>query len=217
MSKFMRHTGTNHLGSKVVIVFRELPDDPNSCLVVESQTLNEMYHDQLMRVLESSEAQSELDLYTVLQRRNFGDGQVMLNALHGRGLLKKMPVEKITVSPMPNRTAPLSEVNKAIRENKMTPQEKQARAAQEKATAESAPVTEPVVDGEQKPEQPPVGSDEQKRSLAETKLLTARMMEDDAKKLRDEAYQLDPSLKKGGRPSKDQKKKADTLTATEAE
>ena len=32
-------------------------------------------------------------------------------------------------------------------------------------------------------------------------------MEDDAKKLREEAYDLDPDLKKGGRPSKKQQKK----------
>jgi hypothetical protein len=157
-----------------------------------------MYHDQLMRVVDSQEAQSKVDLYEVLQRRNFGDGQIMLNALHNRGLLKKVAVDQIKVQPMPNRTAPLREVNDQIRGTASAPTPTKAAPAPEVAQPKEAP---------------PVGSDEQKRSLAETKLLTARLMEEDAKKLRDEAYRLDPSLKKGGRPSKDQKKKAEEISA----
>lgn len=194
MSRFTRHVGTNHLGTKVVIVFRELPDDPDHCLVVETKTLSEMYHDQLMRVVDSQEGQKEVDLYSVLQRRNFGDGQIMLNALHNSGLLRKEHVDKIQVVPMPNRSAPLRDVNNQIRTDRGL---------------------KPVVkapEGEAKTA-PPAGSDEQKKSLAETKLLTARLMEEDAQKLREEAYTLDPSLKKGGRPSKVQKKKADTIAA----
>lgn len=197
MAGFTKHVGVNHLGTKVVIVFRELPDDPDHCLVVETKTLSEMYHDQLMRVVDSQDAQATIDLYTVLQRRQFGDGMVMLQALHSKGLLKKMPVDQISVMPMPNRSAPLREVNDQIRG---TP-------------SEAKPVEAPKAAEVPKKEQPEVGSDEQKRSLAETKLLTARLMEEDAKKLRDEAYALDPSLKKGGRPSKDQKKKAEEISA----
>lgn len=197
MAGFTKHVGVNHLGTKVVIVFRELPDDTDHCLVVETKTLSEMYHDQLMRVVDSQEAQSTTDLYEVLQRRQFGDGMVMLQALHSRGLLKKMAVDQISVVPMPNRSAPLREVNDQIRG---TP-------------SKAKPVEAPKAAEAPKPDQPPIGSEEQQRSLAETKLLTARLMEEDAKKLREEAYKLDPSLKKGGRPSKDQKKKAEEISA----
>lgn len=200
MSKFTRHVGVNHLGTKVVIVFRELPDDPEHCLVVETKTLSEMYHDQLMRVVDSQEAQKDIDLYNVLGRRQFGDGLIMLQALHQRGLLKKMPIDQIQVVPMPNRSAALREVNAQIRADRGQ------KAVETPAKKTKAPADEVK-------EAPPVGSDEQKRSLAETKLLTARMMEEDAKKLRDEAYALDPSLKKGGRPSKAQKEKTESLTA----
>jgi hypothetical protein len=200
MSKFTRHVGTNHLGTKVIIVFRELPDDPDHCLVVETKTLNEMYHDQLLRVVDSAEAQKEVDLYNVLGRRNFGDGQIMINALHNRGLLKKESVDQISVVPMPNRSAPLRDINEQIRADRKQPSGK---------TAQPTVVEDPVT----KVPPPEVGSEEQKKSLAETKLLTARLMEEDAQKLREEAYTLDPSLKKGGRPSKVQQKKADTLAA----
>lgn len=200
MSKFTRHVGVNHLGTRVVIVFRELPDDPEHCLVVETKTLSEMYHDQLMRVVDSQEAQKDIDLYNVLGRRQFGDGLVMLQALHQRGLLKKMPIDQIQVVPMPNRAAPLREVNAQIRADRG---QKAVEAPAKKVEAPTAVVEEA----------PPVGSEEQKASLAESKLLQARLMEEDAKRLREEAYTLDPSLKKGGRPSKAQKVKAEAIAA----
>ena len=115
MAKFMKHVGVDTVGNKIVIIFREIPDDPSNCLIVRSNALSEMYHDQLMRVLESDDAQQTVNLYEVLQRRIFGDGQNMLNALHSRGLLIKMPVSSIRVSPMPNRFEELSVVNAAIR------------------------------------------------------------------------------------------------------
>lgn len=203
MVRFLRHVGKNHLGSKVIIVFREIPDDPEHCLVVESQTLPDMYHDNIMRTLESSSAQETVDLYEVLARSRFGDGQIMLNALHNRGLLKKCKVDQISVVPMPNRSAPLSEVNKQIREGKG-----EEALPTESASEVSEVVENPViVDTQPTQEQPTEGSEEQQKSLAESKLLQARLMEDDAQRLRKEAYDLDPDLKKGGRPSKKQVKK----------
>ena len=52
-----------------------------------------------------------------------------------------------------------------------------------------------------------VGDNTDTKAAAESKLLQARLMEEDAKKMREEAYALDPSLKKGVRPSKKQQKK----------
>jgi len=206
MTNFTKHVGTNHLGTKVVIVFRELPEDEDSCLVVETKTLPEMYHDQLMRVVDSQEGQSVLNLYEVLQRRMFGDGRPMLQGLHERGLLKKMSVDQISVVPMPNRSAPLRDINKQI-SGSQSPGDVAETTTPVELPNTQASAEAPVAD------QPPVGSDEQKSSLAETKLLTARLMEEDAKKLREEAYTLDPSLKKGGRPSKAQKEKAEGISA----
>lgn len=190
MSKFTKHVGQDHLGNKLVIVFRELPDDPDNSLVVYSNTLPEMYHDQLFRVIDSDEAQQVVDLFEILTRRSFGDGMVMLNALHSKGLLRKMPVDKLTVTPMPNRTASLREVNNQIRASK----------GQAVHTAKvDAPV--PVVEA---PVGAPVAATEPLtvRDQAKAKLDAARQMEEDALKLREEAYTMDPGLKKGGRPSK---------------
>lgn len=215
MTRFLKHVGKNHLGSKVVVVFRELPDDQNSCLVVESQSLSDMYHDNLMRVVESNAAQSTVDLYEVLGRSHFGDGQQMLNALHQRGLLKKYSIDQIIVEPMPNRTAPLREVNNQVRAGKGMP----ASVATPVQTAK--PDTGVVLDTQPKTAAPVKTelSEDKKKSVAESKLLQARLLEEDAQKLRKEAYELDPSLKKGGRPTRKQQEQVEQgeVSADEAE
>ena len=203
MSRFLKHVGKNQHGSRVVVVFRELPEDPDSCLVVHSDSLMDMYHDNIMRTVESNAAQDTVDLFEVLSRSRFSDGGQMLNTLHQRGLLKKYKIDDITMLPMPNRTVSLREVNNAIREGKgeeVFP----ANVQTETKAADENPV---VVDTAPQTAQAEVGSEEQQKSLAESKLLQARLMEEDAKSLREEAYKLDPDLKKGGRPSKKQVKK----------
>ena len=196
MARFLKHVGKNQHGSRVVIVFRELPDDEEHCLIVQSDRLTDMYHDNLMRAVESNAAQDTVDLYEVLARSHFGDGGQILNTLHERGLLQKYSVDDINVEPVPNRTAPLRLINEQIR-NGNAPE---APATEENEVKVDSPVvidTQPI----------DTGSPEQQKSLAESKLLQARLMEEDAKKLREDAYTLDPDLKKGGRPSKKQAKK----------
>lgn len=190
MSKFTKHVGQDHLGNKLVIVFRELPDDPDNCLVVYSNTLSEMYHDQLMRIVDSDEAQQVVDLFEVLTRRNFGDGMIMLNALHSKALLRKMPVDKIVVTPMPNRQAPLREINNQIRTSK-------GQAVHAAKVDAPLPVVEVPVGAPVEATEPLTVRDQ-----AKAKLDAARQMEEDALRLREEAYAMDPGLKKGGRPSK---------------
>lgn len=187
MSKIMRHVGQDHLGHRLVVVFRELPEDPEHCLVVESSTLPDMYHDNLMNVIESDEAQQTVNLYEVLNRRVFGDGQHMLNALHNRGLLKKLSVDQVFLIPMPNRKLPLREANQAI-----SGQPVQQPAAQNPVEPQAQPEVAPV----------PVAEQDPNKAQALGLMEQARLLEADAKRYREQAYALDPALKAGGRPAK---------------
>lgn len=207
MARFMKHVGKNQHGSKVVVVFREIPDDPDHCLVVQSDALMDMYHDGLMRTLESNAGQETVDFYEVLARNSFADGMQMLNALHHKGLLQKYSVDDIMMEPLPNRSVPLRMVNEQIATGAIS---SEPAPATEEAPAVDSPV---LVDTDPNAGKPEVGSEEQKKSLAESKLLQARLMEEDAKNLREEAYKLDPDLKKGGRPSKKQVKKVEQAKA----
>ena len=79
----LRHVGHDAKSKrKYVVVFRQLPDDANSALVVETESLVDRYHDGLMGATESSEAQQTNDLYTVLNSKLFFDGKNILNSLH---------------------------------------------------------------------------------------------------------------------------------------
>ena len=210
MTAFTKHVGRNNNGSRLVVVFREIPGAEDHCLCVESDSLMEMYHDQLLREVNSKEAQATVDLFKVLERRHFGDGRQMLNGLHEMGKLRKYPVSEITMMPMPNRPVPLAMVNEQIKDGTIA-EETNVKAED---VVPEAPVTEGVsVDTEAGLVKPvevapvTVGDNVDSKVAAEGKLLQARLMEEDAKKMREDAYALDPSLKKGGRPSKKQQKK----------
>ena len=56
----MKHVGK--YGEKpCVVVFREIPNEPENCLVVMSDSLDEVKHDNLMNVVQSAEGQEAKD------------------------------------------------------------------------------------------------------------------------------------------------------------
>ena len=201
MSNITRHVGIDHLGNKIVVVFRELPEDPEHCLVVQSSTLPDMYHDNLMNVVESLEAQQTINLYEVLNRRVFGDGGQILQTLHARGLLKKMSVDQVNLVPMPNRKLPLREANAAINGAERPLDQS---ATQPAPPPQTAPVEVPGTTSAE--------SNDHGRARALALMEQARLLEADAQRYRDQAYALDPSLKAGGRPPR-RKKSTKGVTA----
>lgn len=215
MVDFTKHVGRNQNGTRLVVVFREIPDDEEHCLVVETDSLPDMYHDQLLQEVDSRDAQATVNLYEVLQRRSFGDGGQMLNTLHNRGFLRKYKVSQIEMQPMPNRLVALSLVNEQIKNGTM---ESDPQSEAPNVTADSVETVRAVddtgvsVDTEAGLVQPTtvapvtIGEGVDAKAAGESKLLQARLMEEDAKKLRKEAYELNPDLKKGGRPKKDKVK-----------
>ena len=200
MVDFTKHVGRNKNGTRLVVVFREIPDDEEHCLVVETDSLPDMYHDQLLQEVNTRDAQATVDLYEVLQRRSFGDGGQMLNTLHNRGFLRKYKVEQIEMQPMPNRLVALSLVNEQIKSGTMVSEEVTAKVAE--APGAGVPSDTGVsVDTEAGLLNPvevspvTIGDGVDDKSAGESKLLQARLMEEDAKKLRKEAYELNPDLK----------------------
>jgi len=93
-----------HLGvlkkdnAQVAILFRTVPGDSNSCLVIGPKFLPDMHRESLMRALESREGQESFELGTHLARLTFPDGPNMLAMLHLENYLKKMPTNDIIVT-----------------------------------------------------------------------------------------------------------------------
>jgi hypothetical protein len=112
MPKFIKHVGQiSDSGKKCVVVFRMLPGEDNSCLVVETEKLAQQYHDNLMEAVESLSSQAEMDFYKFAQRSSFFDGRNMLEALHLSGWLTKQSCSNIIMMPTNEIKIGLNELN----------------------------------------------------------------------------------------------------------
>ena len=115
MPAFLKHVGqVTSTGKKCVVVFRKLPGDDHSCLVVETESLSQLYHDTLIEAVESPGGQAEMDFFNFAQRSVFHDGVNMLEGLHKNGWLKKIATEFVTMMPTPDVRINLAELNKQL-------------------------------------------------------------------------------------------------------
>lgn len=118
----MKHVGKmKNNGARVAIVYRTLPGDVYSALVVGTTGLGDMYHDNLMSVIESVGGQEAVELSDIIAVRKFPDGNNMLEWLHINGHLKKVPTKGVLVTPDNKTSIPLDELNKLIAEQKGLP------------------------------------------------------------------------------------------------
>ena len=115
----MKHVGKmKNNGAKVAIIYRTLPGDPYNALVVGTNQLGESYHDALMSIIQDPAGQTANELADILSVRSFPDGSNMLQWLHTRGQLKKVPTANVLVTPTPNDSVPLDELNVLIAQQK---------------------------------------------------------------------------------------------------
>ena len=61
-------------GSKVVIMYRTVPGEPNNCLVVGTKFLPDLYFTSLMKAVEGDAGQDAEELADYLGRQTFPDG-----------------------------------------------------------------------------------------------------------------------------------------------
>ena len=85
-------------GAKVVIVYRTVPNEPNNCLVVGTKFLPDIYHDSLMKAVESDGGQVEKEFGVFMSRQTFPDGTNMLALLHNDNYIKKFATKDIIVT-----------------------------------------------------------------------------------------------------------------------
>lgn len=189
----LKHVGK--YGEKpCVVVFREVPNEPDNCLIVETTTLEDQKHDELMNVIQSLEAQESNEISEVLSRRQFPDGSNILNDLHFTKKLVKVASNLVFLTPTPTDKIALSDVNSEIR--------KIDEGTNPPLNTEINPDTllaEQVQDGST--------SSQAQGLLQQAELIEgdAKAMMQDAEAKKQAAYELDPSLapKKGpGRPPK---------------
>ena len=207
----MKHVGqVSNTGLKCIVVFREIYDDkgnviePDNCLVVETERLPDMEHDDIVRVVESPAGQEAAEFYEIAHRSMFADGINMLVKLNNRGYLKKYPTKQILMTPNSFTSVPLSEINEIIRKTNsgMSPQDIENSMVND---TDKAPRTSTSLSQSQTIDQamPTDQSAIDDTKLAQNMLDQATTYEAEVKRLREEAYAMAPDLKpKRGRPAK---------------
>lgn len=112
MPKFTKHVGqVVGTGKKCVVVFRSIPNDTNSCLVIQTEDIPSLYHDDLINAVESDSAQDDMDFYKYAQRTQFHDGRNMLEGSHLSGWLMKFPTNEIMMLPTLEHKILLKDLN----------------------------------------------------------------------------------------------------------
>jgi hypothetical protein len=105
-------------GNKVLVVFRTLPGESNSALVLPVNTLSDAYHDALMQMLETDQCQEAFELGEMMFIRHFPDSRPMLAAMQADGRLQKVPTDSVLMTPVINAAVPLDQLNVLIAEQR---------------------------------------------------------------------------------------------------
>ena len=117
--KSLKHVGKmKKAGSRVIVAFRTLPGEANMALVIPVSSLTDDYHDNIMKLVETDEAQSAFELGEVLFTRSFADGRPMLQALRADGKMAKVPTDDVIMVPSPGAEIALHQLNTLIAEQK---------------------------------------------------------------------------------------------------
>lgn len=117
--KQIKHIGKiKNTGSRVVVVFRTIPGESNNALVVHANNLPDSYHDSLMSLVESEQAQDAFEFGEIMFSRPFPDGRPMLKAVQEDGRLQKYATDMIMMTPYPTVEIRLDQLNTMIAEQK---------------------------------------------------------------------------------------------------
>ena len=84
--------------AKVVIMYRTVPGEADNCLVVGTKFLPDMYHNALMKAVESEGGQEADEFADFASRQTFPDGTNMLAMLHNDNYIKKFKTKEIMVT-----------------------------------------------------------------------------------------------------------------------
>jgi hypothetical protein len=115
----LKHIGRmKNTGVKILTIFRTLPGESNMALVLPVSNLSDSYHDSIMTVVETAQAQDAFELGEMLFIRTFPDGRPMLQALQADGRLQKVATDLVIMSPTANDSVQLDQLNVLIAEQK---------------------------------------------------------------------------------------------------
>lgn len=206
--KTLKHIGKmKNTGAKVLVVFRTLPGESDQALVIAVSQLPDSYHDAIMAVVESDQAQDFFEFGEILFMRNFPDGRPMLTALQQDSRLQKVPTDLVIMTPSPVDQVPLDQLNLLIAEQKNctvddlytfvkgAPKKKEVTVETITEAKDITPIIDPDIPA---PLRAQASNTEalSDKDIAKSYRSQADSMYKEAARLRREADQLDPPVKK---------------------
>ena len=186
MAKFTKHVGqVLSTQEKCIVIFRQVPGEPENCLIVQTGDLTMEDHNDLLNELESVNGQQTDEFAKHIHTRFFRDGANMLQKLDNTNKLIKVPTNKIMMTPTVNDNIKLEELNKSL-------------SQLNDPLGEQPKDVDTVVAGDDV--KPPSVSQKTDGvlddiDLAKGFLSQADTMEAEAKNLREQAYELVPKRK----------------------
>lgn len=115
----LKHVGRSVAnGRKVLVAYRTLPGESDSCLVIPTESLSDPQHDAIITLVESSAAQNAYEFAEVLARSQFPDGSIMLANLHVNKKLMKVRTDAIEMTPTFQIAIRLDQLNAMIAEQR---------------------------------------------------------------------------------------------------
>ena len=205
--KSLKHVGKmKKAGSKVLVAFRTLPGESNQALVIPVSSLSDNYHDDIMKLVETTEAQSAFEFGEVLFTRSFSDGRPMLQALKADNRMAKVPTDDVLMMPSPGSEIALHQLNTLIAEQKncavddlctfVSGSKKNTPEVQELVKVKDlAPPSTPAV----VPLKAAANEVLSDKDIAKSYRSQADSMYKEAARLRKEADDLDPPVKKAAK------------------
>lgn len=188
----LKHVGRSvDTKKKCLVVFRTLPGDAYTCLVLPTESLPDSYHDAVVNLVEGVAGQQSYELGEVMSRTQFPDGSTMLAALHAQKRLVAMPTNKIEMTPNAGTTINLAELNQLIAEQQGVPVDEISVKNDVKETNPPVPRKENkeavVTDDVSKTTSQSVNQTEESEPLSDDPVLKAKYFRSQADKLAKEA------------------------------
>lgn len=115
---------TKHVGriaktkKKCGVVYRVVPGEPESCVVVLTESLEAADHDSFINLINSATAQDAYELGEAMSRTQLSDGRNMLAGFHTTGRMIKVATDQVEMTPNNSASVNLAELNNIIAQQK---------------------------------------------------------------------------------------------------
>lgn len=199
----LKHVGkVKNTGAKVLVIFRTLPGESDKALVLPTATLPDAYHNSIMELVETDQAQQSFEFGELMFVRLFPDGRPMLQAMRADNRLQKVSTDSIIMTPTNNNEVALDQLNILIAEQRNCTVDELCTFV--KGAGKETTVTTEVVETAaptklQAPNNAPLSD----ADIAKSYRSQADAMYKEAARLRKEADELDPPKKKAAKVSED--------------